>query len=147
MAFICMLQAFPLCCLACFSVFCKIVQCSASAKMILYNAFDGAAQDSAYLHVFCGCCLTNLFGELLCDASYAVYRHFPVLINGNVTLEEQAESADQHVMDGRMCAMLCDEWHKRGKERVGGRLAIDVLDDVGQRHVVFVAERLFKLLG
>ena len=67
-------------------------------------------------------------------------------INGNVAYKELTEGIDQQVVDGWMVAVFDDERHKRSKESIGRRLAIDVLYDARQLHVVFVAECLLEFI-
>ena len=100
--------------------------------MILYNCIYGTLQNSSNLHVLHRCCFAEFFCELMCYASNAIYWHLFMSVDANVMCDELAESINQHIVDGRVGAVLCNERNQRGEECVGGREAIDTLDDVGQ---------------
>ncbi len=115
--------------------------------MILCDCFDRTSQDSTYLHVFYGCGFRKFLFELICDASNAVYGQFFMPVNGNVALEEKSESLDQHVVNARVIAMFDDEWNQRCQESIGGRLAVNTLDNVGHSQIEFAAKLLFECFG
>lgn len=77
--------------------------------MVLGDCFDGTSHDSTHLPAFANNGFCQLCFELISDASHAVYRHFFVPIDGDVPVDEQAEGLDEHVVNGRIGAVLDDK--------------------------------------
>ena len=115
--------------------------------MILYNRIDGSSQDTAYFHVHFGRCFLEFVLELESDAANAMNGQSFVSVNCDIALNKEVEGVDQKVVNGRMIAMLDDEWDERGKEGVGCGLTVDALDNVGQFQVELDKECLFEFLG
>lgn len=115
--------------------------------MVLSDCFDGTTHDSTHLPAFANNGFCQLCFELISDASHAVYRHFFVPIDGNVPVDEQAESLDEHVVNGRIGAVLDDERNQRSKEGIGGRLAVNALNDVRKRQIELIAKLLLECFG
>ena len=111
--------------------------------MKLYNSTDRSKQNSADLHAFFGSCFLELRLELKSNASDAVYGQLLMSVNGDVALDKQAESLDEQVVNGRMAAVFDDDGNERSQEGVGGRKAINALNNVRQLQFKPCAECFF----
>ena len=114
--------------------------------MILCNRIDGASQNPTNLHAFDDSSFLELRFKLVGNTSHAIDRHLFMPVNSYIAFKEQAECSDEHLVDGRVVAVLDDERHQRRKEGIGGGLTVNTLDDVRERQTELIAKLLLEYL-